>query len=154
MSQSERWWSMISFMTGYMTARQTILKDIPIFERYPNHISAFSPKEASCTLGPPSSQEASLWRVAGPCAPERHWWTRGSPCAALGKVEGHRTDQTANTFRFFYIEKLWHSQTSVLGWFWVTGLSFQDLDTKFWRRRRVQHSDSDVILRSISCTNL
>ena len=32
--------------------------------------------------------------------------------------------------------------------FWMAGLSFQDLGTKFWRRRRVQHSESDVILRS------
>ena len=53
------------------------------------------------------------------------------------------------------IDKLWPidliASTPKLQ-FWMAGLSFQELDTKFWRRRRVQHSDSDVILRSDSYT--
>ena len=54
-------------------------------------------KVSHTTLGPLAFQEASLWRADGPRSPERHWWTRGPPCAALGKVEGHRTDHMANS---------------------------------------------------------
>lgn len=73
-------------------------------QRFPNQSHTFSlfvfsigkitSKANHTTLGPLATQEAPLWRVAGPCSPERHWWTRGTPCAALGQVEGHRTDHT------------------------------------------------------------
>ena len=105
-------------------------------------------KASHTTLGALAPQETSLWRVAGPRSPERHWWTGGSPCAALGKVERHRTDHTANIFST--LTNPWQADlaSSPKLLFWMAGLSFQDLDTKFWRRRRVQHSESDVILRS------
>ena len=120
----------------------------------------------------PGPQEGTFRQLPGQRAHQRHRGARGPPLLPTGETARHRIEQTTPSLPkpSALLQAIQHIHTkdgSMIGtmcmciyihsktlyidlWLMIDncpGLAFEDLHSKFWRRRRKQHSPSDVVLR-------
>ena len=89
-------------------------------------------------LGFPALQETALRHHAGPPAFEGDSGARKSPLLQFAETVRHRTQK--------FLNKSSNQIAIVPNCF--PGLDFKELDTSYWKLRKVSHHGSDVVLRS------